>query len=90
VGREESTGYVFRDADGSLYLLREEVLEACRIEGADLEFAHRFAEEQSGDGFQVTEGPFTDYTRIDDTCATHPFDVCEPRPAAPSTLMCAW
>lgn len=87
---EESAGYVFRDAEGSLYLIRDDVLEACRIDGADLDYAREFEAQGVDEGFHMAEGPFTAYRRIDDTCATHPNDVCEPRPAPPSTLMCAW
>jgi hypothetical protein len=87
---EQSVAYVFRDAEGSLYLIRDDVFEACRIEGGDLDYARRFEEQGVNEGFHLSDGPFTAYSRIDDTCATHPYDVCEPRPDPPSTLMCAW
>ena len=87
---DQSTGYVLRDENGSLYLIREDVLEACRIEGADLDYARQFEREGRGEAFEINEGPFAAYSRIDDSCATHPFDVCEARPEPSATMMCAW
>ena len=91
---EQSGGYVFRGSDGSLYLIRDDILEACKIDGGDLDFARQFErarqDDSAGRGFAMAEGPFMDIGRVDDTCATHPNDVCEPRPDPPSTMMCGW
>ena len=82
---EETGGYVFRGEDGSLYLLRYEILEACKIKGPDLEYA----QEQEGDveGFMIsTSGPFTTFARV------NPLD--GPTGArgtlAKDTSMCGW
>ena len=82
--------WVLRGADGSLYVLRDELMEACKIEGGDLDYARRFEAEGAGEDSLTQHGPFTRFGRVDDTCATHPFDVCEARPEPPSTMMCAW
>ena len=82
---DETGGYVFRGEDGSLYLLRDEILEACKIKGPDLEYA----QEQEGDveGFMIsTSGPFTTFARV------NPLD--GPTGArgtlAKDTSMCGW
>jgi hypothetical protein len=90
VQEQEAGGYVLRGADGSLYLLRDEVLAACKIDGGDLEFARRFEAEGAGEDALAQRGPFTRFGRVEDTCATHPFEVCVARPEPPETLMCAW
>lgn len=85
-----AAGYVLRGADGSLYLIRGEVLEACKIDGGDLEYARKFEAEGAGEDALSQRGPFTRFGRVDDTCATHPLEVCEARPEPAETLMCAW
>jgi hypothetical protein len=63
-----SKGYVLRGKDGSLYLIRDEILEACKMEGPDLEFARdqdARVEEEGVEKFRISEGPFSEFARID-------------------------
>jgi hypothetical protein len=51
-------GTIFRGSDGSFYLIRDEVLEACRLEGVYLERAEQAlaAEESEVEGFALSTG----------------------------------
>jgi hypothetical protein len=85
---ENPSGYVFRGDDGSLYLIRDEILEACKMDGGDLEFA----QSQAGDveGFAISKsGPFTNFARVD--VATAPtFDLARLPSRSYDTVMCGW
>jgi hypothetical protein len=90
VEQQAAAGFVLRGADGTLYLIRDEVLAACKIDGGDLEYARKFEAEGAGEDSLSKLGPFARFGRVDDTCATHPLEVCEARPEPAETLMCAW
>jgi hypothetical protein len=47
----EQGGTIFRGPDGSLYFIRDEILEACKLSGDELEKSERvLAESRAGDG----------------------------------------
>lgn len=80
------SGYVLRGNDGSLYLIRDEILEACKMDGQDLEYAQEQDARPRGEveRFEISEGPFSELARVDYKQA--------PRwqAAASSTTMCGW
>ena len=82
---DETGGYVFRGDDGSLYLIRDELLEACKMKGEDLEFA----KQQEGDveGFMIsTTGPFTSFARVNPQVGP----TGSPTIGVKDTSMCGW
>jgi hypothetical protein len=85
---ENPSGYVFRGDDGSLYLIRDEILEACKMDGGDLEFAK--SQEGDVEGFAISKtGPFTNFARVD--VATAPtFELARGRVPTYDTVMCGW
>jgi hypothetical protein len=89
--REPSEAYVFRAQDGSLYLIRDEVLAACKMEGEDLEFARQEDARNRDDAekFEVTEGPFSQFARVDYTQSPG-FRFLRSAEPGPDTIMCGW
>jgi hypothetical protein len=84
---ESPSGYVFRGEDGSLYLIRDEILEACKLDGGDLDYA----QDQEGDveGFAIsTSGPFTSFARVSYTTA--PTFGGGELGVQKETIMCGW
>ena len=83
-------GYVFRGQDGSLYLIRDEILDACKMDGDDLKYAQR---QDSEKGKSLGGGPFSEIARVDYTDAPR-HQGKEPEVqdlrAEGGTTMCGW
>ena len=85
---ENPGGYVFRGDDGSLYLIRDEILEACKMDGGDLEFAR--SQEGDVEGFAIsTSGPFSSFARVDYSVAPT-FGGGGGGLGVRDTIMCGW
>ena len=86
---ENPGGYVFRGEDGSLYLIRDEILEACRMDGGDLEYAR--SQEGDVEGFAIsTSGPFSSFARVDYSVAPTFGGIDVGPVGVRDTIMCGW
>jgi hypothetical protein len=89
---ENPGGYVFRGDDGSLYLIRDEILEACKMGGGDLDYAR--SQESDVEGFMISaSGPFTSFARVDYSAAPTFTNVGVPTAGLSrsyDTVMCGW
>lgn len=83
-----SRGTIFRGQDGSVYFIRDELLEACRLSGEELELAERSL--NSARKAPVIEG--SDAVRIEREMPTLDFKniQIDERTGVASTVMCCW
>ena len=89
MAEESPGGYVFRGDDGSLYLIRDEILEACKMDGEDLEYARQ--QESDVEGFAMSTGPFESFSRVDvQQGPTSQAQAANLRAVGGSTTMCGW
>ena len=86
MAQDEVGGYVFRGEDGSLYLIRDDVLEAAKLTGEYLEYAK--ANEPETEGFAMSEGPFTSFNRVENVKLSTSTNLAGIKHQ--STIMCAW
>jgi hypothetical protein len=86
---QNTSGTIIRGADGALYFIRQEVLEACKVTEPEMaKFCEQLVEGHGGDttGFSLTSGPIDSVTPLQG-----PFALGGVRSAlgqAASTIMC--
>lgn len=86
--QEQSRGTILRGQDGSVYFIRDELLEACRLSGEELELAERSLGAarkapmlEGADAVRLErEMPVLDFKNI----------TVDERTGVASTVMCCW
>ncbi len=81
-------GTIFRGQDGSVYFIRDELLEACRLSGEELELAERSL--QASKKAPVIQG--SDAVRLEREMPVLDFKNIhvDPHTGVASTIMCCW
>jgi hypothetical protein len=59
-------GAVIRSSDGSMYFIRQEILEACRVQPDEVDDTQRMLDESEGEvsGFAFSTGPILSVTPV--------------------------
>ena len=91
-------GAVIRSSDGSVYFIRQEILEAARVSEDELADTEKMLEESEGDvaGFNFSTGPILSVTPVSfNNPALQPIQTQAVNPVANignkmSTIMCCW
>ncbi len=92
-----ANGIAMRGADGSLYFIREEVMEACRVTEKDMADAlgQLLGGQRDVAGFSAATMEFNDAVRVSDSTAraasaTQANPALEGLARRTSTIMCPW
>jgi len=92
-------GVVLKADDGTAYFIRDEILEACKLEGEYLENAKPVLEEGDVEGFALNARE-TQFTSVANYASNPGLPAMKPRPGGggidlgkvshESTIMCPW
>jgi hypothetical protein len=95
-------GAVIRNSDGSLYFIRQEILDACRVAADEVADTERMLDEHEGEvaGFELSTGPIASVTpvsfnnpslvRLGAVQGQTVQDLANIGKNAASTVMCCW
>ena len=87
-----ANGVAIRGSDGSIYFIRDEVMQSCRVTEKDMADALGQLLEGQGDvsGFSTTGTPLQDSVRITGGASGTGVDMVRNPDGTYSTVMCPW
>ena len=88
---ESTDGLILRGSDGSLYYIRNEVLEACKTEGEHREHVEEWLEgDNEVEGFALSLGPTSSFETVGSVSSVGGVGSPSLPSATRHTIMCPW